>query len=271
MTAALAKELRLDVSYQSVADVDTWSRQDDLAFHSTHVNLTLGRRAIDGPPGYDPGRLLTVDFLPSDEILGLHTREIAEEAIVAMYLNNRAAEALARGDTNDAYWLARAAVLQAPDFLPAYNTLGVVYLRHGDLAAAQDTLEELMRRDPKDPQALSNLAIVLDQRGAPQRAARLRERLAQLEPEAPFHYYFLGLEAMQRGDYREARAQFAREVARADYSSEFHFWLGLASLKLGDMGEARHQMTLAMASSVTDADRDVYAAKLEKLRSLGVH
>ena len=62
------------------------------------------------------------------------TRPLEEATVVAMYMNNRAVESLARGKTDDAYWYAREAIVRAPSFLIAYNTLGAVYRKHGDLA-----------------------------------------------------------------------------------------------------------------------------------------
>jgi hypothetical protein len=271
MTAAFAKELHLTVTYQSVDMEDTWSRREDIVFLSSHVNLTLGKHEVDSPRGYDPARTLTVDFLPADEILGQITLSIPEQTVVAMYMNNRAAEALARGLVDDAYWWARGAVVSAPEFSAPYNTLGVVYLRHGDLAASEAVLRHVLAHDARERQALSNLAIVLDKQGRAGEASTLRARLAQLEPFSPYHFYFLGLEAMRRGDFQTAKTEFAKEVERDEYSSEFHFWLGLANLKLGDLAEARKQINQAMVSSTTNTDRDVYAAKLERLRSYGVH
>jgi tetratricopeptide (TPR) repeat protein len=268
MTAAFAKELQLTVAYQSVDSEDTWSRIDDIAFLSTHVNVTLGKGA-EALPGFDPTRTMTVDFLPSNEILGLHTRQIREKTIVAMYMNNRAAEALAHGQVDDAYWWARGAVVSEPDFVASYNTLGVIYLRHGDLEAADAAFTHALAYDQRDKQALSNLAIVLERQGRHDESNTLRTRLAQLESFPPYHFYFLGLEAMKRGDFLSAKSLFAREVDRAGYCSEFHFWLGIANLKLGNVEEARRQITEAMASSTTSTDRNLYAAKLERLHSYG--
>ena len=97
MTAAFAKELGMQVTYQTVATEETWSRSDDIVFSNTHVNLTLATRAINAMPGYDESRMLTIDFLPPEYILGQRTRAISEDTVVAMYMNNRAAEALAQG------------------------------------------------------------------------------------------------------------------------------------------------------------------------------
>jgi len=148
MTAAFAKELGLRVTYQTVATEETWSRSDDILFYSTHVNLSLDRREIDSKRGYDPGSMLTVDFLPAADILGQRTRSISENTVVAMYMNNRAAEALARQQIDEAYWWVRGAVVRAPNFSNSYNTLGVVYLRHGDLHAAEQVLNHLLERNP---------------------------------------------------------------------------------------------------------------------------
>src|SRR5882757_4482136 len=270
MTAAFARELGLQVTYQSVVIEETWSRSDDLLFLNTHVNLTLGGRRIDSGRSYDADSL-TIDFLPAQSKFGQHTRQISEDTIVAMYMNNRSAEALARQQIDEAYWWARGAIAQAPEFQSAYNTLGVVYLRHGDLQAAEQVLSALLERDPQDKKAMSNLVIALGKLGRTEESSALSERLAQMEPYPPYHFFWLGTAAMERGDLRAAKALFQKEVNRADYCSEFHFWLGVADLGLGDMEGARQQLSMAMENSATTTDHDLYAAKLQRLRSYGAH
>jgi len=271
MTAAFAKELHFLVTYQVVDAGEFWSRHDDIAFLSGHVNIDLSQRTVDRIGGFDPGASLVVDFLPGTELKGLRVHPISEDTLVAMYLNNRAAEALAQGTIDAAYWWVRSALQRAPDYSAPYNTLGVVYLRHGDLDAAAQVLRRVLARDGDNRQALSNLAIVVERQGLDGEARELRERLARLEPDPPYKFFFLGRQALQQGDFRAAHDYFAKEVARADYNGEFHYWLGLAELRLGRLVEARRQMQLAMASSTTAAARDVYAAKLERLRAVGVN
>ena len=102
MTAAFAKELKLSVQYQSAILEETWSRAGNLLFASGHVNLTVGGRPFEGGLNHD-FRSTTIDFLPPEEIRGLRTREIDEATVLAMFANNRAAEALVRGQLDDAY------------------------------------------------------------------------------------------------------------------------------------------------------------------------
>ena len=265
MTAAFAKELGLPIAYQSVYVEETWSRNGALLISSGHVNITLGRRLVDSRSRYD-ARLVTIDFLPPEQISGLRTREVGEKTVVAMYANNRAAEALAQGRLNDAYAWAAESVRKDPGFIGAYNTLGVVYLRHGNLAESARVFERVLASDPRDTRALANLALAYERQGRAGDAQATRTRLAALEPYPPFHFFQLGMAAVQRDDWRAARELFAREVARADTNHEFHFWLGVADWRLGDEAAARRHLALAIDNSQTRSQHDLYAAKLEWLQ-----
>lgn len=271
MTAALAREMGIGVHYQSVYVDETWTRRGDLYFSVGHVNLTLGRRPPHLGTRIDDGEPLMVDFLPPPDLKGLNWRTVEEKTILAMYFNNRAAESLAAGEPGQAYWFAREAVLQDPAFVTAYNTLGVVYQRAGHLAQAERVLAWALGREPRNTRVMSNLATVLDALGRSAEARALEARLAQLEPEPPFAFFNAGLEAMKRGEYAKARELFAREIARAPDYHEFHFWMAMALAKLGEGAEARRHLALAMENSTTRKDHDLYAGKLARLRSAGLH
>lgn len=266
MTAALAKELGLQVRYQSAYLEETWSRSGNLLLRSGHVNVTLDRRLKDSRRYLLPNAL-TIDFLPSEEIRGLRTIDISEETVVAMFMNNRAVEALVQGRIDDAYAWARESIRHNPEFMSSHNTLGIIYLRKGALQPAEQIFSYVLEREPENTRAMANLAEAFARQGKVAESNALRQRLAQLEPEPPFHYFNLGLAAMKRGDYRSARDLFAKEVARADYRSEFHYWLGLASFKLGDVEKASKHLTLAREYSTNRGDRDLYAAKLAWLKA----
>jgi Flp pilus assembly protein TadD len=274
MTAAFAKALDLPVRYQSVITDESWSRVADLYFLSGHVNLNLS------PPRSVGGRMLngqslTVDFLPSADTQGLHSREIDESMIVAMYFNNRAAEALAEGRLDDAYWRAREAMVQSPTFYAAYNTLGVVYQRHGDLALAEKMFAAVREREPSNGSVASNLAGVWDSQGRSEEARALRASLNRIHPPPPlvaaFAAFDLGRAAFQRGELVQARQYFVDALRGDGEQAEFHFWLAVTAAGLGDVAQARAQMALAVDNANRSSDRERYAAKLERLRSVATH
>jgi Flp pilus assembly protein TadD len=267
MTAALAKELDLQVRYQRVRVDDAWSRDGDMYFASSHVNLTLGIGHLADRVLDDQTAPMTIDFLPAEDIRGRRMSTIGEETVVAMFMNNRAVESLARAQLDDAYWWAREAIGRDPRFLSAYNTLGVIYRNHGNLQEAELILKHVLELEPGNTLVMSNLALVFDDEGRAAEAKALTQKLERLQPYPPFHFFNLGMTAMRKGDFKAAKDLFAKEVDRDAYYHEFHFWLAAAYLGLGDIEQARAQLTIAMETSMTRKEHELYAAKLDRIRA----
>ena len=269
MTGALARELGLSVHFRSVVVDEAWSRRGDLQILSGHVNLGLGEATPFKRRRWSQIDRMTIDFLPPEEIKKLNWRELDERTIVAMYMNNRAAESLEKGSVDDAYWWVREAINQDPGFLAALNTLGVVYLRHGNPKLAVEAFRSVLKRDRDQVLAMANLAAVLGKRGENAEAARLNARLRELQPQTPFVFLDQGIQAMRRGDFRAARELFQREAERDADSPEVRFWLAMAAVGLGEIEPASQHLEHAVEHSTTLADRRRYTAKLERLRRLG--
>jgi len=266
MTGAFAKAMGLQVSYQQVTIDEMYSRAGDMYFMSGHVNLTLGRRPSD-VAGYDRFGTFTVDFLSPNDLLGQKTVPISENTVIAMFMNNRAAEAMVAGQLDDAYWRAREAIALDPGFLSAYNTLGVIYLRHGDAAGAERALRYVLERQPDNPRVLANHVDVLRRMGREADAEREQARLATLEPYPPFYFYSRGELAMKQGDLRAAREWFKRELDRSPDYHEFHYALAAADFGLGLVEEARKELAIALQDATQRSDRELYAVKLDKLKA----
>lgn len=270
MTASFAKLIGVPVRFQRVLVDDSWARSGNLYVASGHVNLSLDPRPMSSHISrlYEPP--LVIDFLPSADLKGQRTQTIGESTIVAMFMNNRAAEALAADRIDDAYHWARESLRQDARFLNGWNTLGVIYLRRGLAADAERVFAEVLRHEPENLKALGNRVSALKALRRDDEAAALSAQLAQLEPTPPFHWFNLGVAAMQARDYTAARDFFRREVRREAYYHEFHFWLAQAELALGNVREAGHQLGLARSASTTPRDQQLYAAKLDRLRALAV-
>jgi tetratricopeptide (TPR) repeat protein len=268
MTGAFAKELGLTVRYQRLFSDETWSRAGDFYFASGHVNVTLGRKHPDPRVLFTERNQLTIDFIPLPEGKRQHAYDVSEAAIVSMYMNNRAAELLARGRLDDAYWHAREAIAQDPRFTGAFNTLGVIYRRHGNLAEAEGVLRYVLAREPANTIAMFNLVTALRESGRAAEADALQKQLAAIQPHPPFHFFHLGMDAIRAGNFASARDLFQREIDRDAYNHEFHFWLAMAYYGLGDARSAGEHLTVAMDNSTTRSAHDLYAAKLDRLRAL---
>jgi Tfp pilus assembly protein PilF len=267
MTSALAKTLGMDVYYQGVDVEDNWLRKGDMFFSSGHVNITLGRRRPHVREGFDNGDLLTVDFTPLSADAEQRPRRLDEATIIAMYMNNRAAEILTEGQPEQAYWWAREAILRDEKFLPAYLTLGVIYRRGGHALQAETVLRAVLAREPNNISALTNLMVVLQAAQHNEEVTAITKRLQQLMPYAPYHFFTIGQTAMRERNFLRAREMFAKEVNRQPYNHEFHFWLALAHLALDEREKAQRHLTVALDTSTTRAEQGLYAAKLHRLLS----
>ncbi len=267
MTAAFAREMGLPVRFQGVYVDEVWARIGGILFANGHVNLTLGELRSHSRVKTGESVPLTVDFFLPELSGQPRTWPLSEETIIAMYFNNRAAEAMSQGDLNQAYWFTREAIRQDPKYLAAQNTLGVVYRRHGNLREAEAVLNNVLAREPGNINSLSNMAVVLKDQGRQAEAVALNERIEKMRPYPPFHFFDLGMTAMRERNYARARDLFAKEVERAAYNDEFHFWLGAAYMGLGEAEQARKHIMLAMENSLTKRDHDLYASKLAKIRS----
>jgi Flp pilus assembly protein TadD len=265
MTAALAKHLSLPVEYQAVVGNETWSRQGGLNLINGHVNITVGRRLVDRINGVDSAPLLELNFGNVRAGRGSVLQQVSEATLLAMFMNNRAAEAMARDGLGQAYAYAREAVIQDPAHAGAYNTLAVIYQRRGLPDAAERALRHALAQDPRHRAAMHNLARLLDAQGRSAEAAPWQAKLAQLEAEPPLHHFDLGVAAVQAGDFKAGLAHLRREMRRDPDYHEFHFWLALALYGLGDAAQAREHLSTAMKNSTTRREQSIYAAKLQRL------
>lgn len=265
LTAALARELDLGVSYQLVTNASSYARAGGLIAYSEHVNIVLGGAGSGRRQGHARGTLMTIDFLPAGDLAGQRTVPITEATVVAMFMNNRAVEALVAGRIDESYAWARAAIRSDPGFMPGFNTLALAMARRGLDAPAERALRHALAGEPGNPQFLANLIDRLAARGATDELPALRERLARIEPERPFQALEQGVAAMRSGRPAEARAHFERELRRDPDYHETHFWMAQAAWALGDAAAARNHLALAERNGQTRAQQALYAAKLDRL------
>jgi Tfp pilus assembly protein PilF len=259
MTSSFARQLGLEVHYQQVYTLDSWSRDDVLAYLNQHVNLLLLM-----PPSKDQ---VLVDFAPAAPDAPQRLRQLDERTILAMYMNNRAVELLAQRELDRAYWWARAAIAQDPAFLDAVNTLAVLYRARERPDRAERALRFLLAIEPDNVVALDNLAPVLREQGREAEANAVARRVQELRPVPPFQYYDQGMAALKQGRYEQARSLFLKEMRRDARYDKFHASLALAYVGLGELDKATEQMAIAVDNSTTAADRELYSRMLAKLRA----
>jgi len=267
VTGAMAREIGLDVRYQSVRTSEHWERDGDLVELVGHVNVSVG---LPVPKARSWGRNTdrwTVDFLPAAEMKGLEIQPITESRIAAMFMNNRAAEALAQKRTDDAYWWLRSGLAADPSFSSAYNTLGVTYLRKGLLAQAESALRFALSLAPDSRESWNNLAVVLRHEGRTEQAAAIERQHPRSRAAAVADAIDSGVKANESGDYARALELFNRALRTSGDNHQLHYLLAVTYLNLGDRRRAMEHLRLAQDDSTTSSQRAIYASKIELLKS----
>jgi tetratricopeptide (TPR) repeat protein len=267
VTGAMAKEMGLDVRYQAVHTSEHWERDGDLLELVGHVNVSVGLPVPKSRSwGFNNDRW-TVDFLSPAQMRGLQTQPITESRVTAMFMNNRAAEALAQKRTDDAYWWLRAGVAADPSFAVLYNTLGVTYLRKGLLAQAESALRFALTRDPDSGETWNNLALVMRRDGRTEQALAIerehpRSRAASLAADIDG-----AMRANEAGHYDHALELLDHALRTASDNHQIHYLLAMTYLNMGDRRRAMEHLHEAQDYSTTARQRSVYASKIELLKS----
>jgi Tfp pilus assembly protein PilF len=262
MTASFARELGLQVRFQEVLEEHAIEESGDLTFVVGHVNLALGTGTAESRPGLTTEqRWLVVDFLPGQDLRRQRARPIDERRVRALYMNNRAAEELARGRLTDAYWWVRGAWAEDAGLSSLYNTLGVIYRHRGALAEAEQALQAARAMEPDNPHVANNLASLQQLRAYPLSAWAADKR------SQPSSRLTAAQQALDQGSSKEALLMLQSDLRIAPQNPELHHWLAITHARLGNLARAQQHLALAAEYSAGNKQRARYTGKLERLRA----
>ncbi len=188
---------------------------------------------------------------------------------------------LAEGDVAEAISELSQAILQDASLTVAHLHLGRAHLEAGAVDAAVTSFQRVLNAEPENARALSNLAVVCDQRGERQEAKEFYIRALQSNPEfldgeiwLGAEYFFEGKKLYDEGRFPEACAvwgQGFREYPRA-FSAGQHILAGMKQLMI-DRSIARGvPRAMEAVSAKAENERSVvcYQFVLELLFSLGL-
>lgn len=102
---------------------------------------------------------------------------------------------------------------QTPDYVPALNALGIVYLVSGDLEAAVATHNRALEIKPDNEIAHYNLSLAHQRLNDPEAAIAHAQTATQLEPQNPHPWVALALGYWSQGDAANAAAAYRQALA----------------------------------------------------------
>jgi Flp pilus assembly protein TadD len=159
------------------------------------------RGTPDGPPGANP------DIVDVTELAKKFPPTVIKE-----FESGKKAEQ--HGEMDAAVRHYQAAILQAPDFYPAHNSLGVRALQKGDLKVAEEEFRRVLELNSKSAQACFNLGNVLYLTRRDEEAKAALNAGLHLSPFSALGHYLQGSVLVRLGDLKSAEEQLktAREL-----------------------------------------------------------
>jgi tetratricopeptide (TPR) repeat protein len=252
---AMARSLNLNAQMQEVRVPVLFDRRERTDFLNHHVNVLF---RASGPVNWNESRArsqdMIVDFEPQ---LGTNRDGLAlsDDAILARYYNNIAAEYLSRNQLPQAYAYFKAAILVQPQYAASYGNLANLYLRAGLQADAEQLLRRAVALSDEATLPLMSLHQLLLDQGRAREAAYYARLLQSRRDADPYYWIGLGLQALQDGQWRQSVAALEEAQRLTHGFEEVHRYLALAYWRSGDRLRANAQ--LAVLTSLEHDSSDI--------------
>ncbi|TDF38143.1 tetratricopeptide repeat protein [Alteromonadaceae bacterium M269] len=267
MAYSLAREADLEVRFQEVIIPEYWTNREGFSLLNGHINLRISPR-VQSNIHYFNRTGITVDFDPlsaNDRFTNLF---ITKNKVLAMYYNNKGADAFLRGSHDEAYAYFKASATTSPTFDDVWVNLGYLYKVRGDLELAQRTYEHALALDDDNYTGWENLAILLDGIGEKRQAKEIKEKVERKRFENPYYHLMLGDQEFNRGNWRAAIKYYRKAIRLDDGPHEFYFGLAKSYYKLGNIERSEEYLRLAKRHSSLEQDKQHYQGKLNLFSNL---
>lgn len=258
MFIALAREAGLDAYPQEIPETLAWHQDNGVFYRVDHINAIV--------------RIGGTDYLVDiarDSVIALHApARVTDERLLAHYYNNLAMHDLEQGRIAPALETMDTALQLDPHNSTNWSNAGVLYLRNGDAAAAEQAYTKALAFNPANTSALANMANLAHINGDHVREAELRKRLERQQQADPFFHFIQAEGYVEAGDYAQAIEHYQHAIRLHGEEPRFYAALAHAYELSGDTGQAIKALTRAEWFS-TDTARAEIETQVTALRNRG--
>lgn len=125
-------------------------------------------------------------------------------------------------------------IQEFPEYWSAYNNLALAYYYLGQIEEAEDTLNEVLERNPGNLHALCNKVVFASYQDEQETVKKLKEVLLKIKPLSSEHQFKLGTTFAIIGEY-EAAYSWLKRLYRQGFDGEgpFYYWLSYSAYHTG--------------------------------------
>jgi tetratricopeptide (TPR) repeat protein len=267
MTFALAEEAGFTAQFQEIEIPEYWTRKQGYSMLNGHINLRLEPKAAPNVYPFQ-AKGYQVDFDPLSSRNHFKKRFVSKATVIAMYYNNKGADALVSYKLNEAYAYFRKALLADDSFESTAVNLGLLYRLKGYLVQAESSYQYALNLNPNNLTAWENLAYLYKSTDRPELATKILSDVENKRAINPYYFVNLGERELETGNYLEALSYFKKALNLDRRKHEIYFGLARVYLKLGELDKTQRYLELAKDVSPSQSDELRYQNKLNFLTSL---
>lgn len=261
LTKALADVVGIEVRFRATYREPVIDIRGDLLLQATHV-----RSYLNANPDSSTHRQLYIDYF--NGALTYHGNFLSEARFIATVYNNLAAEALLRGELEQAIALAKTSLQHDDQFVPAINLTAVLLRRQQQPELAQQWYRYGLAVAPKQLALLHNYQVLAIQLGDLSLVRQLDQQLAQADSEDPFELYIQAVQAERVGREALAISFYQRLQKKVPYLLQANQALVRHYLKNHQYQAARQLLEEALDYSYDPEKRSLLEHKLAMLQTM---
>lgn len=266
MTYAMAEYAGFDARFQEIDIPEYWTRRDGYSLLNGHINLQIFPRSDGGlihmyKNGYQ------VDFDPQGTRKHFPKHFVSRQQVLAMFYNNKGADALLIQDYERAYAYFRAAITAYPEFDSVWVNLGLLYRYRGFYHIAEESYRYAIQLDSENLTAWENLAYLYQRMGNVKDANAIIATVHSRRVDNPYYHFILGEQALDEQALDEALSHYRNALRLDDSKHEVYFGLAKVYYQLGDISRSQRYFKLAKRNASSHQQQQKYQGKLDLLSS----
>jgi len=200
---------------------------------------------------------------------GVIDAELAKIPKQALDMYNQAIELAKNGDRPGAILQLQGVVAEYPEFMLAYNEMGVQYMKLNDLQKSDEALQKALKIDAKAFMPLMNRGIVLVMLRRYADAEPLLREAVKMKSDQAVGHYFLGQAVAYLGNFDEAEKELSTAVKLGgDEMKEAHRLLTIIYSNRGDKKQAIVELETYLRLAPTTPDAEQLRKVILKLKGL---
>lgn len=266
MSYALTQAADIPVNFQQVHVPEYWVRSGNYNMLTGHVNLLINYDGRNGPDVLWGARRGEIDFDPTISKQAFKREIVTKNTILAMFYNNKGAQALAKHEFTRAYAYLKAATRIDPQFSSSWANLAILY-RFNDLyEPAEQIYLHAIELDPNNLTAKTNLAVLYRHTNRVEQAKAIEVELESIRAKNPYYHTMLADEALYRGNLEQALTHAKRALKLNRKNHETHLMLSKIYYLSNDLVAARRAMERAIKTNHIADNQVKFLAKLNFLK-----